>query len=879
MKPLGLHEIRSAFLDYFENNEHLALPSFSLVPKGDKSLLLIGAGMAPMKKFFTGEAEPPAHRVCTSQKCIRTGDIENVGKTDRHATFFEMLGNFSFGDYFKHEAIHWAWDFLTEVLEIDPNKLWATVYLDDDEAYDIWNKEIGLPIERIVRLGKEDNFWELAVGPSGPCSEIYFDRGEKFGCGDPDCKPGCDCDRYIEVWNLVFTQFDKDEEGEYHPLTNPNIDTGMGLERISSVLQEANNIFEIDAIHAILEDVCKMANYEYGSDKKKDVSVRVITDHIRAITFMISDSIVPSNEGRGYVERRLTRRAAKHGRNLGIQGAFLYKLCESVIDSWKVQYKELDDNREVIAHVILREEERFLKTLETGMGLLDEAIEKLKAEGKTELSGSEAFKLYDTYGFPVDLTKEILSDADMELDEEGFGKEMEAQKERARDARDDSDNIGWSSASSFELTDVDEDIEFVGYETTEVKGAKLLHILAGGEDAEQLGAGEKGLFYLNPTPFYGESGGQVGDTGVIEGDGFKIVVEDTQKTKVGHIYAVGTVVEGIASTGTVDAAVDKARREKIRRNHSVTHLLHKALKDRLGEHVNQAGSYVGPDFMRFDFTHYEAVSPEDMRAVEEAVNKAIFKSLPVQTDILSYDKAKEQGAVGLFEDKYGDEVRVVSMGDYSKELCGGTHVDNTAQIGMFKILSESGISAGIRRMETVTGPGVYELLNRSMGLNKKISGLLKSTDDLVVDKLVQHLDKEKSLEKELAKLHADLAKSKMTEEVGGKEGIAGIDVIRGSFADVSVEDLRNMAEKLRDKENALIVLSTVSDGKVNFVCASPKAFIEKGFKAGDIVREVAKIAGGGGGGRPDMATAGAKDVSKVDEAMSCVKDILNAMGN
>ena len=879
MKSLGLHEIRSAFLDYFEHNEHLALPSFSLVPQGDKSLLLIGAGMAPMKKFFTGEAEPPAHRVCTSQKCIRTGDIENVGKTDRHATFFEMLGNFSFGDYFKHEAIHWAWGFLTGVLEIDPDLLWATVYLDDDEAFAIWNEEIGLPKERIVRLGKDDNFWELAVGPSGPCSEIYFDRGEKHGCGDPDCKPGCDCDRYIEVWNLVFTQFDKDEEGQYHPLANPNIDTGMGLERIASVLQDANNIFEIDAIHAILEDICAMADYTYGTDKKKDVSVRVITDHIRAITFMISDSIVPSNEGRGYVERRLTRRAAKHGRNLGIEGAFLYKLSESVIDSWKVQYKELDDNRDVIARVILREEERFLKTLETGMSLLDEEIEKLKKEGKKEFAGAEAFKLYDTYGFPVDLTKEILAEAGLDLDEAGFEKEMEAQKVRAREARDDSDEIGWSSASSFEFNDVDEAIEFVGYETTEVTGATLLHMLAKGEEVEQLGAGEKGLFYLTPTPFYGESGGQIGDTGTIQGDGFTIRVEDTQKTKTGHIYAVGTVEEGIAAAGKVDAVVDKNRREKIRRNHSVTHLLHKALKDQLGDHVNQAGSYVGPDFMRFDFTHYEAVNDEDIRAIEKAVNEAIFNSLPVKTEILSYDEAKDAGAVGLFEDKYGDEVRVVSMGDYSKELCGGTHVDNTAQIGLFKILSESGISAGVRRMETVTGPAVYQLLNRSMGINKKIAGLLKATDDVVIDKLVQHLDKEKGLEKELSKLHADMAKSKMAEEVGDIESIAGIRVIRGHFTDVSVEDLRNMAEKLRDKESALIVLSTVSDGKVNFVCASPKNLIEKGFKAGDIVREVAKIAGGGGGGRPDMATAGAKDASKVEEAMARVKDIVNAIGN
>ena len=509
MKSLGLHEIRSAFLEFFESKEHLALPSFSLVPQNDKSLLLIGAGMAPMKKYFTGEATPPAPRVCTSQKCIRTGDIENVGKTDRHATFFEMLGNFSFGDYFKPEVIPWAWEFLTKVLEIDPERLWATVYLDDDEAFRIWNEVIGLPKERIVRLGKDDNFWELAVGPSGPCSEIYFDRGEKHGCGDPNCKPGCDCDRYIEVWNLVFTQFDKDEEGEYHPLKHPNIDTGMGLERIATVLQDTNNIFEIDAIHDILEEVCRMANYTYGTDGKKDESVRVITDHIRAITFMISDSIIPSNEGRGYVERRLTRRAAKHGRNLGIHEAFLYKLADKVIDSWKVQYKELDENREVIRRVILREEERFLKTLETGMNLLETEIENKKREGLNEFSGSDAFKLYDTYGFPVDLTKEILADNGMILDEIAFNDAMEAQKNRARDARDDSENIGWSAGGGFNFNEIAEETTFVGYDSLSVKDADLLHIICEDEEIGELKTGEKGIFYLDPTPFYAESGGQI----------------------------------------------------------------------------------------------------------------------------------------------------------------------------------------------------------------------------------------------------------------------------------------------------------------------------------------------------------------------------------
>lgn len=877
MKSLGLHEIRSAFLEFFESKEHLALPSFSLVPQNDKSLLLIGAGMAPMKKYFTGEATPPAPRVCTSQKCIRTGDIENVGKTDRHATFFEMLGNFSFGDYFKPEVIPWAWEFLTKVLEIDPERLWATVYLDDDEAFRIWNEVIGLPKERIVRLGKDDNFWELAVGPSGPCSEIYFDRGEKHGCGDPDCKPGCDCDRYIEVWNLVFTQFDKDEEGEYHPLKHPNIDTGMGLERIATVLQDTNNIFEIDAIHDILEEVCRMANYTYGTDGKKDESVRVITDHIRAITFMISDSIIPSNEGRGYVERRLTRRAAKHGRNLGIHEAFLYKLADKVIDSWKVQYKELDENREVIRRVILREEERFLKTLETGMNLLETEIENKKREGFNEFSGSDAFKLYDTYGFPVDLTKEILADNGMILDEVAFNDAMEAQKNRARDARDDSENIGWSAGGGFNFNEIAEETTFVGYDSLSVKDADLLHIISEDEEIGELKTGEKGIFYLDPTPFYAESGGQIGDTGVLRGKDFTIEVEDTQKTKSGHIYCIGKVVEGVAKAGQVDAIVEKDRREMIRRNHSVTHLLHQALKDVLGDHVNQAGSYVAPGMMRFDFTHYEGVSEDDIQAIEELVNRKIFESLPVKTELLSYEEAKADGAVGLFENKYGDEVRVVTMGDYSKELCGGTHVDNTAQIGMFKILSENGISAGVRRMETVTGPGAYRFTKDKENLAKETARLLKTTEGNVLEKLKNHLEKEKSLEKELNRLNAEIAKSKMSDEIGEVEKVGDISFVRGSFENVSVEDLRNMAETMRDKNDAVVVLSTLNDDKLNFVCAAPKSAIEKGCKAGNIVKEVAKIAGGGGGGRPDMATAGAKDPSKVKEAMNSVAEILQAL--
>lgn len=874
MKRLGLHEIRSEYLKYFESKEHLVLPSFSLVPKSDKSLLLIGAGMAPMKKYFTGEALPPSKRVSTCQKCIRTGDIENVGKTARHATFFEMLGNFSFGDYFKKEAIAFAWEFLTVNLEINPEDLWVTVYLDDDEAWEIWNKEIGVPENRIVRLGKEDNFWELSVGPSGPCSEIYIDRGKEFGCDDPDCKPGCDCDRFLEVWNLVFTQFDKDEEGNYNPLSNPNIDTGMGLERIATVLQDTNNIFEIDAIHDLLEGICEKANYKYGEKAKSDESVRVITDHIRAMTFMISDSIIPSNEGRGYVLRRLIRRAARHGRLLGLKEAFLYELANKVIDSWKVEYKELEENRSMIQNVILKEEERFLKTLETGMERLTAAMDSLEKEGKKMLDGEEAFKLYDTYGFPVDLTSEILEERDFQVDMEGFQKEMDAQRTRAREARDDSDNIGWTGTNKTNVFEDLGEIDFKGYETTEVKDTKIVGILLNNERVESVEEEEKAIFVLNPTPFYGESGGQVGDKGTIIGEDFEIQVEDCQRTKEGTIYSIGRVTKGTAKLQNVTAKVDVARREKIRRNHSVTHLLHKALKEVLGEHVSQAGSLVGEDFMRFDFTHFESIQPEQLREIEQKVNEQIYESLPVSTDEMTMKEATEAGAVGLFEDKYGEKVRVVSMGDYSKELCGGTHVDNTAQIGMFKILSESGIAAGIRRVETITGLGAYKYMNEILEERREASALLKANPNQLVEKISQRLEEEKKLQHTLQELQSELAKDQVKGLEEGKKEVEGIAFIAAELNGVAVDEMRNLAEDLREKEQAVIVLSSVNGEKVNFVCASPKSAIEKGVRAGDVVKEVAKIAGGGGGGRPDMATAGGKNPEKASEAMEAVEGIL-----
>lgn len=878
MKRLGLHEIRKEYLEFFKGKEHLVLPSFSLIPQNDKSLLLIGAGMAPMKKYFTGEALPPQNRVTTCQKCIRTGDIENVGKTDRHATFFEMLGNFSFGDYFKKQAIAWAWEFLTVNLEIAPEDLWVTVYHEDDEAWEIWNKEIGIPEERIVRLGKEDNFWELTVGPSGPCSEIYIDRGIEHGCGCDDCKPGCDCDRFIEVWNLVFTQFDKDEEGNYNPLKNPNIDTGMGLERIATVLQETSNIFEIDAIQELLQGICSLAKYKYGESDKLDESVRVITDHIRAMTFMISDSIIPSNEGRGYVLRRLIRRAARHGRLLGLKEAFLYDLSQKVIDSWSVEYSDLKRNQDMIKNVIRKEEDRFLITLETGMNRLEGAIEDLKASGLDRLSGQEAFKLYDTYGFPVDLTQEILSEYGLGIDLDGFEEEMEAQRVRAREARDDSGQIGWSFTQKSDLLSHIKKTDFLGYSSNKVE-SKILAILSDQEEVDQVGMDEKAIFILEETPFYGESGGQVGDKGWIIGPNFKIRVEDTKKTKTGLIYSVGQVTEGVAEKAPIKAEIDLDRREKIRRNHSVTHLLHKALKEVLGEHVSQAGSLVGPDSMRFDFTHFEGMTREEINKVETLVNQKIYESLPVRVEEMTYKAASESGAVGLFEDKYGDVVRVVTMGDYSKELCGGTHVDNTSQIGMFKILSESGIAAGIRRIESVTGLGVLNHLNEILLEREESAKLLKVNPNQVNEKLAQHLENEKSLKSELAELQSQAAKTQLGQISNNKKEVGGISYVSSKLSDVSVDDLRNLAEEIREKEHSIVLLSSVQGEKINFVCACPKEAISRGAKAGNIIKEVAKITGGGGGGRPDMATAGGKDLSKLDQAMEALGEIIENILN
>ena len=871
MKYLGLHDIRTEFLKFFESKDHLILPSFSLIPKNDKSLLLIGAGMAPMKKFFTGEEIPPAKRVTTCQKCIRTGDIDNVGLTDRHATFFEMLGNFSFGDYFKHEVIPWAWEFLTVNLEIPKEDLWVTVYHEDDEAYNIWKDVIGIPEEKIIRLGKDDNFWELEVGPSGPCSEIYVDRGLEYGSVDE--RPGGEGDRFIEVWNLVFTQFDKDEAGNYNPLSHPNIDTGMGLERIATVLQRTDNIFEIDAIKDIIGEIEKVSGKKYGEDKKADISFRVITDHIRAMTFMISDTIVPSNEGRGYVLRRLIRRAARHGRKLGIERAFLYEIADMVMDSWGDQYKKLKENRKSIKEIIRREEEKFLETIDDGLVRLNANIEEMKASGEKLLDGKKAFKLYDTYGFPIDLTEEILKEEGYDVDMAGFEAEMEDQKRRAREARDDK-NIGWTNQDNKHLFEGLSN-DFLGYEKNECQGNIIRIISDEDEIVDSINEGERGIVILDKTTFYGESGGQVGDTGEIISDKFKLKVTDTKKTKDGlHLHFV-EVEEGKLEKAPVKALIDVKRRNNIRRNHSVTHLLHRALKDVLGNHVNQAGSLVMPDRMRFDFSHFDAMSKEEIEEVEKIVNEKIFEGLPVETKLTNLNEAKEMGAIGLFEDKYHDEVRVLSMGDYSRELCGGTHVSNTSEISMFKILSESGISNGIRRIEAITGPAVLKYLNELKDEQEEIAKELKSNKEEILQKIKLNIKSLKEANKEIEKLEHDMAKDQIADIMGSVKNKNGINYVIKKFEGVDVNTLRDLADEVRNKVGSVVVLfATVNDGKLNFVCAVSKDLVEKKIAAGKIIKEIAKVAGGGGGGRPDMATAGAKDINKVGEALNKLRELL-----
>ncbi len=873
MKKMGLHELRKEFLDFFREKDHLVAPSFSLVPKNDKSLLLIGAGMAPLKKYFTGELTPPNKRMATCQKCIRTGDIENVGKTARHATFFEMLGNFSFGDYFKKEATAWAWEFLTERLEIDREDLWVTIYLDDDEAFEVWNKGVGVPADRIIRLGKEDNFWELEVGPSGPCSEIYVDRGEKYGCGSPDCKPGCNCDRFIEVWNLVFTQFDKDEKGVYHPLPNPNIDTGMGLERIAAVMEGANTIFDTEAVREILRTVEKIANVTYGSDEKKDISIRVITDHSRAMTFLVSDGVLPSNEGRGYILRRLIRRAARHGKLLGIEKGFLENVVDVVINSWKVEYPELKTREEQIKKIIKAEEEKFQETIHQGISILEEYINEMKSSKETVLSGEKAFKLYDTYGFPLDLTKEILEEKSLNIDEEGFNANMEAQRDRARKARNEGDS-GWAAGSDSDIFN-NLNTVFRGYEKTNIV-AQLIGLFSNNEKVEELGVEEEGIIVLNESPFYGESGGQVGDTGVIESPGFKALVLDTKHTKGDHLIHIVKIIDGIARVGDkVVASVDENRRNSIRRNHSATHLLHRALKDILGEHVNQAGSIVMQNRLRFDFTHFEAVTSEELKKIEKKVNDKVFEALEVTTIETSLKEAQEMGVVGLFEDKYKDEVRVLKMGDYSKELCGGTHVSNTGNIGLFKIVSEASIAAGVRRIEAITGEAVFEYINQIEENIDEISYILKTNKNNLIDKVKTLTEDIKEKEREIESLKSKMASSIADEILSTKTNVEGISSIVYKVDNMNMNDLRNLGDELKSRlGSGVIVLASVEDEKLSFVGMVTKDLNEKGIHAGNIIKEVAKATGGGGGGRPDMAQAGGKDIWKIDEALGLVQNLI-----
>lgn len=876
MQKLGTNEIRKRFLEFFESKGHYVGKSASLIPNNDKSLLLINSGMAPLKNYFSGVEVPPSKKMSTCQKCIRTGDIENVGKTARHGTFFEMMGNFSFGDYFKPEAITWAWEFITEHLHIPVDKLWVTVYLNDDEAHEFWEKEIGVPADRIVRLGKDDNFWEIGLGPCGPCSEIYFDRGEKFGCDNPDCKPGCDCDRYLEFWNLVFTQFDRQEDGSYPELDNKNIDTGMGLERMACIMQDVDNIFEIDTIKYIIEGIEELANIKYGEDAKKDVSVRIITDHMRAMSFLIADGVLPSNEGRGYVLRRLLRRAARHGKLLGIKEDFLYRLFDRVKEVSGDAYPELVEKENYVKKVIKIEEEKFNETLDQGVEILNSYIAELKANNEKVLSGEKAFKLYDTYGFPMDLTQEILEEQGYEIDEEGFHSEMEAQRQRARADRGAMEDESWKEDP---LSRLDANIAstFDGYVNLNVCG-NVTALVNGDEVVDTICEGEKAVVVLNETAFYAEGGGQVGDMGTLENEDTIFEVVDTRKGANNTIKHMGFVKKGkISVNDKLESKVNKEIRMASARNHTATHLLHEALKEVLGDHVNQAGSLVTPERLRFDVTHFEPISKEELKIVEEKVNTAILDALDINCEIMNIKDAKEKGAMALFGEKYGNEVRVVSMGDYSVELCGGTHLNNTSQVGLFKILSEGGVAAGVRRIEAITGKAVYDYLTNKEVVINDICAALKTKEDNLVQRAHTLVEENKSLAKELQDAKTKLNLQSVDSLLDSKVDVCGVNLLCAKFEGIDMNSLKETADSLRDKVGSgVVVLSNVVDNKVNFVVTATNDVISKGIHSGNIVREVAKIANGKGGGRPNMAQAGATDVSKVDEALSYASEVIKS---
>ena len=869
----GLNELREMFLSFFESKGHLRLPSFSLVPQNDKSILLINAGMTPMKPWFKGEEEPPRRRVCTCQKCIRTGDIENVGKTARHGTYFEMLGNFSFGDYFKHEAIAWSWEFLTEVVGLEPDRLYPSIYLDDDEAFDIWNKEVGIPAERIFRFGKEDNFWEHGSGPCGPCSEIYYDRGPEYGCGKPGCTVGCDCDRYIEIWNNVFSQFDNDGHGHYTELKQKNIDTGMGLERLACVCQNVDSLFDVDTVMNITHKVSQFTGAHYGETEKRDVSLRVITDHIRSATFMICDGILPSNEGRGYVLRRLLRRAARHGKLLGVNDPFLYQVVDTVIHENEGQYPDLREKQTYITKVIRTEEENFGRTIDGGMKIFSDLLAEHKQKLEKIFSGADAFRLYDTFGFPIDLTMEMAADEGLSVDENAFQKLMQEQKERAREARKALGDLGWAGV------EFGKDVpatEFVGYDHSECD-AKIVAIVADEELREEAAAGAEAVVVLDQSPFYAEMGGQVADHGTITADGVVFTVADVQKNKGGKFMHYGRLAQGVLHVGdTVHAAIDMERRKAIQRAHSTTHLLDAALKKVLGDHVHQAGSLVEPDRQRFDFTHFEAISPEELRQVEELVNDAVLEGYPVVTEVLPIGEAKKKGAVAMFGEKYGETVRVVEMSDFSVEFCGGTHVDNTAKAGPFRIKSESSVASGVRRIEATCGKLSLKAMESSQGVLSRAAQFLKTAPSGLLERMEQQANEMKQLRQALEKFKAEASLGEARQFLASAKTVKDLHVLATTRNGVDTAELRTMGDFLRDKDpKAVAVIASINGEKITFLAVCGKEAVARGIKAGDLVRHVSAICGGKGGGKPDSAMGGGSDPLKVDDALASVDDFVS----
>lgn len=877
MQTYGVNELRKMFLDFFESKGHLVLSSFSLVPHNDNSLLLINSGMAPLKPYFTGQELPPRKRAATCQKCIRTGDIENVGRTARHATFFEMLGNFSFGDYFKQEAIAWSWEFLTIVVGLDKNRLYPSVYLEDDEAFDIWNKEIGIPADRIYRLGKEDNFWEHGAGPCGPCSEIYYDRGEKYGCGKPGCSVGCDCDRFIEVWNNVFTQFNGDGKGNYTALENKNIDTGMGLERLATVVQDVSSIFDIDTFRATRDKVCQIAKVAYQKDPGKDVSIRLITDHIRSVTFMASDGIIPSNEGRGYVFRRLLRRAARHGRLLGIKGSFLAELAKTVIAESKDGYPELETKKEYILKLLNIEEDKFTKTIDQGLSILTEMEKELDRKDLKILPGEDVFKLYDTYGFPLDLTKEILEEKGFGIDEKGFKEAMEVQRVTARNARGKTNYMG-AEETVYQQIDPAITSVFAGYDHL-TNSSEITVLATEKELTGELIAGQKGTIMVKETPFYAMSGGQSADTGIITMDTAEFGVEDTIKLQGGKIGHIGTVAKGIFKVGdNVVLKVDGNQRISTAKNHSATHLLQKALRTVLGMHVEQAGSLVTDSRLRFDFTHFSALTLDEISCVEAMVNEQITNNLPVVTKVMNLEDAKKEGAMALFGEKYSDHVRVVSMGDYSKELCGGTHVANTGVITVFKILSETGIAAGVRRIEALTGNGVLEYYK---DLEKELNAAAraaKAEPAQLIGKIEGYLDEIKSLRSENEKLKSKIANNSLGDVMNQVTEVKGIKLLSAKVPELDMNGLRNLGDQLKEKlgEGVIVLASSTAPDKVSLLVMASDDAMKHGAHAGNLIKEIAVLVGGGGGGRPNMAQAGGKSAAGIDTAVTRAKEVLNS---